>query len=105
MSGAKHTPGPWKADDYDIITFDVGEGEAHIIATVAHSELGDAINIANARLIAKAPELLAALKDSVYFWCLNCDYHPKPFYAKDCDPECAVLKYLALIDEVKGGAE
>ena len=62
---SKHTPGPWKADD---------KGKAVFIPLRAHhcEQLGiqvgfvswedDKESLANARLIAAAPELLEALK-------------------------------------------
>jgi hypothetical protein len=63
---SKHTPGPWKADD---------KGKAVFIPLRAHhcEQLGiqvgfvswedDKESLANARLIAAAPEMLAALQD------------------------------------------
>lgn len=57
MSEQKHTPGPWKANDNEIIIGDF---------TLRHHWRGGASDSemrANARLIAAAPEMLAALLD------------------------------------------
>ena len=59
MSETKHTPGPWEVEDND------GYGGTFIYATgVTTAEVvGDSAEaIANALLIAAAPELLEALK-------------------------------------------
>lgn len=67
MSGATHTPGPWQTDRNNV--------HAGQIATIHHCKGNDWIEVwstnwpededtqeANARLIAAAPELLAALE-------------------------------------------
>lgn len=57
MSKTKHTPGPWGASG-TVVRADNGQG-----AVIA--ELGKVrdVNLANAALIAAAPELLRALED------------------------------------------
>lgn len=64
-----HTPGPWKVHDRWYIGTD-GEG----IRTCTHAEVKCCVNVpasdeeqheANARLIAAAPALLAACKESI----------------------------------------
>lgn len=63
MSAAKHTPGPWsiKDDAVNAIEPDVMAGEFYIAQCFGHSHHDEAL--ANARLIAAAPELLEALQD------------------------------------------
>ena len=61
MSGAKHTPGPWRVDpDFpsDVQTAD-GLRE---ICNPSPSDATDEELLANARLIAAAPDMLAVLK-------------------------------------------
>jgi len=61
--GIPHTPGPWSVDpvDWDMVTSDQ-DGLA--IATLDHPDRSDDDNLANARLIAAAPELLSMLQDA-----------------------------------------
>lgn len=60
MSAPKHTPGPWRVWD---------EVAAEVFPDLSGSRVAycgsaaDATHMANARLIAAAPELLAVLKD------------------------------------------
>lgn len=54
---ALHTPGPWKANQPHVITGHSGV----VIAKTIDSKEGYDTKVANARLIAAAPELLAAL--------------------------------------------
>ena len=56
---AKHTPGPWSSESGHI---HAGEGCEFYCYFTRHSPVGRA----NARLIAAAPELLAALKAAEY---------------------------------------
>jgi len=62
----KHTPGPWVID-WNVSRLDVFSSDAAtLIATLRRSTLSDGIGkttIANARLIAAAPDLLEALED------------------------------------------
>ena len=55
----KHTPGPWHVTGYHV------EARAGAIATVCDAGDDDTEGDANARLIAAAPELLAALQGLV----------------------------------------
>ena len=64
MSETKHTPGPWKpSTDYRLRSIDIvpwnAQGES-IAKIKTGMPTGDGEAIANARLIAAAPELLAA---------------------------------------------
>lgn len=64
MNEANHTPGPW-AIDWNVSRLDVFSSDASfLVASLRRSALSPAIDDAakaNARLIAAAPELLAAL--------------------------------------------
>jgi hypothetical protein len=53
---AKHTPGPWEAMSYGEIY--ASDGHTSSVATVLMNKYGPA----NARLIAAAPDMLAALQ-------------------------------------------
>ncbi len=58
---SKHTPGPWKAG-VDIFPRDIVRGKDLIATTYGlGAEIEDEESLANARLIAAAPDLLAAL--------------------------------------------
>ncbi len=68
MSDAKHTPGPWRAQSGFLTVFTITDSATNAVAAalslentggsiVPHSEAE-----ANARLIAKSPELLAMLE-------------------------------------------
>jgi len=78
----QHTPGPWtlSGGNYAIITKD--------------GELVPVINLANARLIAAAPELLATLKE-VCEWYLKVGsaYHPTP---------AQIQRAMAVVDKAEG---
>lgn len=61
-----HTPGEWMIVDYPLITVGInGKGaicEVHQTPKLGGLELSHEIAMANARLIAAAPDLLAALE-------------------------------------------
>lgn len=57
---SKHTPGPWSYQEWGRLILDSGQGSSRLqVATVALNTRRDE-GTANARLIAAAPELLAA---------------------------------------------
>ena len=69
MSDAKHTPGDWMADVTGRskrwrVYARVNDGPSYIVAVVHNGAPGDTLDTerANARLIAAAPNLLAALQ-------------------------------------------
>ena len=66
MTHTNHTPGPWITNGGQIET-EQGVYNGGIIATVGIVNHQDATDIANARLIAAAPELLKAAK-SIIGW-------------------------------------
>lgn len=71
---AKHTPGPWLCDG--VTTEDCGEG---YLAYIVKAPGGMLASIANARLIASAPELLEALeKAEQALWQYKNDLHYPP---------------------------
>jgi len=75
----KHTPGPWRINHHSHIygelwlsvldgAFDIthnGAAKPCVVACSRYSAMSDEENLANARLIAAAPELLEALKEAV----------------------------------------
>lgn len=69
MSAAKHTPGPWQVHHGNPLQVCDADGERRGCAPIANawtptSQItGEAV--ANARLVAAAPELLAALKEAI----------------------------------------
>lgn len=62
-----HTQGPWALDgDINAMNLDVVSGEGRIaMIDCENDDLTDAEVMANARLMAAAPDLLAALQDAV----------------------------------------
>ena len=60
-----HTPGPWQQGRYGPESFEV-QGEHRTLAIV-RPVFSDAVTLANARLIAAAPELLAACERALAF--------------------------------------
>lgn len=63
-TAAKHTAEPWTTNGSIVRTVDGNNMTDRKIATV-HGDFGEAEKIANARLIAAAPDLLTALRDLV----------------------------------------
>ena len=58
----KHTPGPWQINNFDPFQVCDADGEARGCAAIAVMHGTAKEKRANARLIAAAPELLAALE-------------------------------------------
>lgn len=75
----KHTPGPWKINPRAkaMIMSESGRGIASAAVYSTNTDNGEHIeeNLANAKLIAAAPEMLQALKDL-----LNPDIDPNKAY-------------------------
>lgn len=66
-----HTPGPWYCERHGVITADVAGHRRQVASTTGDAVMhGDpstdviSLQMANARLIAAAPELLAALQEA-----------------------------------------
>jgi hypothetical protein len=67
VSEQKHTPGPWVAEDNEIHA----AGQMIAVALYnGHSDAEEAETESNARLMAAAPEMLAALKGLMDGWTL-----------------------------------
>lgn len=68
--GASHTPGPWFVSEFAgalIVRADLGDGESVDVAALMDEGSTEDVTIeANARLIAAAPELLDALRRSLW---------------------------------------
>lgn len=69
---AQHTPGPWEVivpPSSLLTTRLVRGGDGDTVALVGYRDFtaGQAADLANARLIAAAPEMLAALREAVGF--------------------------------------
>lgn len=69
MTAAKHTPGPWSAERWGVITSDVAGHRRQVAAVTGDATMHDPqdasaaeVRDANARLIAAAPALLEALE-------------------------------------------
>jgi len=65
--GAGHTPGPWMSDDSEIYAGSVMIAETSPLTGDFGLGGFSANELANARLIAAAPELLEALEDALEF--------------------------------------
>lgn len=70
---SQHTPGPWKHNPHPEpqnadrhICVDIPSGFSRVIARVKHTDVDNAL--ANARLIAAAPEMYDLLKTYVERW-------------------------------------
>ena len=100
---AKHTPGPWALNGYQV---ERGEGIARVIATVApRRQIGTdyaapdaATAMANARLIAAAPDLLDMCERLLGF-----AHHYTHKIALEAG-EGMLANAKALIAQAKGGA-
>lgn len=60
-----HTPGPWAAKPTMLRAVAIVSASGPVATTSSASHVSREINIANARVIAAAPELLAALQAAV----------------------------------------
>lgn len=69
---SKHTPGPWNALDRAVLKGPPGEERTWIIASCPVNALGKKTKTseaqANASLIAAAPDLLEAAKNTLVVW-------------------------------------
>ena len=85
MSETKHTPGPWE------VFYRHKYNKWHVGVDTNNPE-------ADARLIAKAPEILAALEMMVTFNCRRC----KMLNGTVSCGTCFILEHKQLIAEAKG---
>jgi len=75
---AQHTPGPWHTRKNDAsITAEAPNGTASTVAHVDFSKSRDEW-VANARLIAAAPDLLAAAEARIEAARLQVEFHAQP---------------------------
>ena len=87
----KHTPGPWKlieqgdANMYGMVT----AGNRWIISFQQNGELMSETQLANAKLMAAAPELLSTLKHCTEALKVVCSSATKPFIER---AEAAIKK-------------
>ena len=103
MSEAKFTPGPWKlesdnytgSNDESFLEW-VEAGPARVYLS-RHNPTERAEQVANANLIAAAPELYAALKAALIHPCV-CRNSLKDCHAKDC----SVLQTRAALGKADG---
>lgn len=90
-----HTPGPWTVDSngpgHEVV---LARGGRHAIAAVQGPE-DHGENLANARLIAAAPELLIALRVLIATSECSCE-------GETCDSECTHVLARAAIDKAEG---
>ena len=65
MTDTQHTPGPWVIDRNPVehLGFTIGVPASEAMPPASQRHIGNVFYAANARLIAAAPELLAALQD------------------------------------------
>ncbi len=104
MSKPKFTPGPWELSFADEDCVDnrwweiEGPNGEHVASCHTCGGNTRATELANARLIVRAPELLKAVETLVHEQCqMTCkDWDNK------CTPTCWVNQYKQLIDEAKG---
>jgi hypothetical protein len=74
----KFTPGPWWFSEASNGNYDIGQGDYALATTVpmwnglGYSERQEGQDVANARLIAAAPELLAACEALIASKCSGC---------------------------------
>lgn len=98
-TGTAHTEGPWQTNGGIVRTVDENSITVRKIATV-HGEFGEAEKIANARLIAAAPELLEALKATLGKWVDLVESGDAGFW--DAEEEPHVIAARAAIARAEG---
>ena len=101
MSETKHTPGKWSFETFqerEFLHWILSDSNGNHIASNSCDIKDSAVRLANARLIAKAPELLEALEMMVTFNCRKCNLLN---HAVSCGT-CFILEHKQLIAEAKG---
>lgn len=93
----EHTPGPWKVQQMKY-GFAITDQEGY--------EISPTRNISDARLIAAAPELLAALEAVIEWYDMEADHSIEPDFYKRM-ASCQVSEDMAreAIAKAKGGKE
>ena len=101
-----HTPGPWELNDFDGIP--IAKVSLYVITAPCTPNVGSGLsrdeNAANARLIAAAPDLLAALKavSETGDDCPMCDRGRLRNPAKTHWPECPFGRAQVVIAKAEG---
>jgi hypothetical protein len=104
MNKPKHTPGPWDQSEFKefkmiVVKHDYLNQLEVVLAISEDNDIGEDEMLANARLIAAAPELLEALEVCVDNECTNyCDVKEFGY----CDKTCKYWPYKKLIAKTKG---
>ena len=98
MSETKHTLGKWEYRQMDAPLGAIVKNGITLAFVCDHPYIGRNEQIANARLISKAPELLALADKYIRRYCDRCDVLYRP---RQCST-CEVLEEKKLIAEVKG---
>ena len=90
MSETKHTPGPWRTDAHNGFPLDIEDPGEYMIAKATPCAKAEA----NARLIAAAPDLLAALESiaSMYDYEAACGDLASRLYEATCLARAAIAK-------------
>jgi hypothetical protein len=110
MIGVIHTPGPWVAEEYGVVTTHAPEraqssrGSAHpqvaMVCIPPGIDTGVAEQAVTARLVAAAPEMLAALKAAE--WVMRSHILPEHF---DGHAAKAMEQVRAAIRKAEGGGQ
>lgn len=97
MTDTTHTPGPWivTPDDYAVYETDDHGQRGETVCVLSGYGSNKSLRNANARLIAAAPELLAALEE----FCRECDGY---LDGNDGHPWGTLLKGRAAIAKATG---
>ena len=97
MTNTQHTPGPWflTPEGYGVYKGDSYGDRGDMVCTLPGYGSDASTRIANARLIAAAPELLSALED----FCRECDGY---LDGNDGSPWGTLLKGRAAIAKATG---
>jgi hypothetical protein len=101
-----HTPGPWKVKSRDATSHRVIGGGGTIATIITTSKHPPEVKLANARLIAAAPQLLEALQALEWLdiqrytavFCPRCFQTKKEGHVSDCQTKQALAA-------AKGGGE
>ena len=105
----KHTPGPWMFDHAPRVG--AADGcEIRTVAEVQHTPkfrgpcfIGTANTLVNARLMAAAPDLLAALKTLADEQCAT-EYHGEEAHDDRCPTCAAIARARAVIAAAEGAS-
>ena len=109
MSETKFTPGKWKISQYDespeMIVVDNGKEVETVIAFAYDHHVPKEEQAANARLIAKAPELLEALETAVKDLCNYCPADMTKKEKRNCRLCTRIDQWKKLIAKARGDNE